>query len=357
MSDQSQPTIPVFDGHNDTILSLTGTGRTFVERSDQGHVDLPRAKEGGLFGGFFAVFLRDPAAMPTEEVPDPKQAIARYSDPAALPPAMALDYAQNQTLRFLGSLIRLEDASNGEVRVVRSAADIRACLDDGVFALELHIEGAEAIDPDLTALDVFHRAGLRSLGITWSRPNRFAFGVPFGPGSPDTGPGLTDLGKELVRACNRLRIMLDLSHLNEQGFWDVAALTDAPLVATHANAHALSPQTRNLTDKQLDAIRESDGMVGLNFHVGFLRADGKGDADTPLATMADHLDYLVERLGEDRVGLGSDFDGATMPHDLADASKLPNLFALLRERGYDEPLLRKIGYENWVRVLEKTWGA
>jgi membrane dipeptidase len=349
-----QPTIPVFDGHNDTILSLMGTGRSFFERSDEGHVDLPRARAGGLFGGFLAVFVRDPEAMPTEEAPDPKQAIARYSDPAAMPPAMELDYAQRQTLRLLGTLVRLEDA---EVRIVRSAADVRACLDDGAFAIELHIEGAEAIDPDLTALEVFHRTGLRSLGITWSRPNRFAHGVPFGPGSPDTGPGLTDLGKELVRACNRLRIMLDLSHLNEQGFWDVAALSDAPLVATHSNAHALSPQTRNLTDKQLDAVRDSDGIVGLNYHVGFLRADGQGDPETPLETMAVHLDHLIERLGEDRVGLGSDFDGATMPRDLADASQLPNLFAVLRQRGYDEPLLRKIGYENWVRVLEKTWGA
>jgi membrane dipeptidase len=295
--------------------------------------------------------------MPAGEVPDPEQAIARYSDPAALPPAMELDYAQAEALRTLGTLTRLEAASTGAVRIVRSAADIRSSLADGAFAIELHFEGAEAIDPEFAALEVFHRAGLRSLGITWSRPNRFAHGVPFGAGSPDTGPGLTDLGKDLVRACNRLRIMIDLSHLNEKGFWDVDELSDAPLVATHSNAHALSPQTRNLTDKQIDAIRETDGLVGLNYHVGFLRADGAGNADTPLATMADHLDYLMERLGEDRVGLGSDFDGATMPRDLADAAQLPNLFAVLRKRGYDGPLLRKIGHENWVRVLEKTWGS
>jgi membrane dipeptidase len=355
-SPQPSSPVPVFDGHNDTILNLMATGRSFFERSHEGHIDLPRAREGGLLGGFFAVFIRDPEVMPTEEVPDPRRAIARYSDSATMPAPMELDYAQRQALRTLGTLVRLEDASDGAVRIVRSASDIRACLEDGAFALELHFEGAEAIDPELTALDVFHRAGLRSLGLTWSRPNRFAHGVHFGAGSPDTGPGLTELGKDLVRACNRLRILIDLSHLNEQGFWDVAALSDAPLVATHSNAHAVSPQTRNLTDKQLDAIRESDGLVGLNFHVGFLRPDSASDPETPLGVMADHLDYLIERLGEDRVGLGSDFDGATMPKDLADASQLPNLFAVLRERGYGEPLLRKIGYENWLRVLEKTWG-
>ena len=112
----------------------------------------------------------------------------------------------------------------------------------GNLAAVLHIEGAEAIDPELEALEVFYAAGLRSLGPVWSRPNVFGHGVPFRfPSSPDTGPGLTDAGKELVRACNRLRIMLDLTHLNEAGFWDVAALTDAPLVATHSNVHALCP--------------------------------------------------------------------------------------------------------------------
>ena len=126
----------------------------------------------------------------------------------------------------------------------------------GSLAAVLHIEGAEAIDPELDALEVLHAAGLRSLGPVWSRPNLFGHGVPFRfPSSPDTGPGLTDAGKALVRACNELRLMLDLSHLNEAGFWDVAALSQAPLVASHSNAHALCPCSRNLTDKQLDAIR------------------------------------------------------------------------------------------------------
>jgi membrane dipeptidase len=235
---------------------------------------------------------------------------------------------------------------------------LRQCLVDDVFAMLLHFEGAEPIDPNLDALEVYHRAGLRSLGLVWSRPNRFAHGVPFQfPASPDTGPGLTDLGKDLVRACNRLRILLDVSHLNEQGFWDLAALSDAPLVATHAGAHALCPSTRNLTDKQLDAIRDANGMVGVNFHVGFLRADGADDADTPLTAIADHLDYLIDRLGVDRVGLGSDFDGATMPADLRDAAGLPKVIDTLRERGYDDSTLRKIASENWVNVLERTWGS
>jgi membrane dipeptidase len=148
---------------------------------------------------------------------------------------------------------------------------------------------------------------------------------------------------------------VDLSHLNERGFWEVAALSDAPLVATHSNAHALCPSTRNLTDRQIDAIRDSDGMVGVNFAVAFLREDGREREDTSLETVVRHVDYLVERLGVERVGFGSDFDGARVPREIGDVSGLPKLLAALRDRGYDGESLRKLAHENWLRVLRRTW--
>jgi membrane dipeptidase len=192
----------------------------------------------------------------------------------------------------------------------------------------------------------------------WSRPNAFGHGVPFRfPSTPDIGPGLSDAGKALVRACNQLGVLIDLSHLNAQGFWDVARLSEAPLVATHSNAHALCPAARNLTDDQLRAIRESGGMVGLNFAVSMLRADGGPDAATPLEVMVRHLDHLIERLGEDKVGFGSDFDGTIVPSAIKDAAGLQHLVAALREAGYDAPLLRRLAFENWLRVLERTWAA
>jgi membrane dipeptidase len=256
------------------------------------------------------------------------------------------------------TLFRIAAESAGQLRVVRTVAEIEACLAQGVIAAILHFEGAEMLDPGLDALEVFFQVGLRSLGPVWSRANAFGHGVPFAfPQHPDVGPGLTDAGKALVRACNRLGILIDLSHLNEAGFWDVARLSQAPLVATHSNAHALCPSTRNLTDRQLDAIRASDGMVGLNFAVSFLRRDGRADADTPLDTMVDHVDYLVERLGIGRVGFGSDFDGATVPRAIGDAAGLPALLEALRARGYDEPALRCLAHENWLRVLRATWGG
>jgi membrane dipeptidase len=161
----------------------------------------------------------------------------------------------------------------------------------------------------------------------------------------------------LVKACNRLKIMVDLSHLNERGFWDVAKLSDAPLVATHSNAHAICPHSRNLTDKQLAAIRESRGMVGVNFATAFIRPDGRRDANTTLDDLIRHMDHLVEQLGVDGVGLGSDFDGATIPVAIGDARGLPRIVQAMRRHGYDDATLRKVCHENWIAVLERTWGA
>ena len=220
----------------------------------------------------------------------------------------------------------------------------------------LHLEGAEALDPSLGRLEFFHRAGLRSLGLVWSRPNAFGTGVPFRfPGSPDTGPGLTPAGRRLVRECNRLGLMLDLSHLNERGFWDVAELSGAPLVATHSAAHALCPSSRNLTDEQLDAIADSGGLVGVNFFVGDLRPDGAPDPDTPLEILVRHVEYLVERMGSAHVGFGSDFDGAVIPAPLGDAAGLPRLVEALEDAGFRGELLEDLCWRNWVRVLEDSW--
>ncbi|HWE62817.1 MAG TPA: dipeptidase, partial [Chloroflexota bacterium] len=320
--------ITIFDGHNDVLLRLREKGGSFFERSAEGHLDLPRAREGHLGGGFFAIFVpseqeRRERAAPAAGEDDVEQealaATAAFKDRRTMPPTPDLATAQRVAIGMMAELFRIEAQSAGQVRVVRTADELAGCLQRGTLAAILHFEGAEAIDPELEALEVFYHAGLRSLGPVWSRPNRFAEGVPFAfPSTPDTGPGLTEAGRDLVRACNRLGILIDLSHLNEQGFWDVADLSDAPLVATHANAHALSPSARNLTLGQLAAIKESDGMVGLNFHVGFLREDGEADKNTPLSVMVRHIEYLVDHVGIDRVGFGSDFDGAMMPQELGD---------------------------------------
>src|SRR5215472_16061241 len=349
--------LPIFDGHNDVLLSVYGyegrAPRSFFQRGDQGHLDLPRAREGGFAGGFFAVWVPpDPAAGRPELRPAPEEDSAE----AALPPPVGQPFALRMAMALTGTLFRLEAESGGELRVVRDVAELRTCLETGTLAAVLHYEGAEAIDPQLNTLEVLYRAGLRSIGLVWSRANAFAEGVPFRfPSTPDTGPGLTEAGRELVRACNRMGILVDLSHLNERGFWDVAEISTAPLVATHSNAHAITPTTRNLLDAQLDAIKASGGIVGVNFAVSFSREDGANEADTPLDALARHFSYLAERMGVDHVAFGSDFDGTTVPTELGDAAGLPRLVEALRRSGFSEADLRKLGTENWLRVLDATW--
>ena len=350
--------LPIFDGHNDVLQSIylpkTGKARAFFERTAEGHIDLPRMREGGFAGGFFAVFV--PSNSATDGFPGtrPDSAATAYEMP--LPAALDLTYAREITIKGMASLFRLEAESEGQIKVIRSADELTAALDREIIAAVLHFEGAEAIDPDLDALEVFYQTGLRSLGLAWSRPNAFAHGVPFKfPGSPDTGPGLSDVGRQLVKACNRLGILIDLAHITEQGFWDTAGISHAPLIVTHAGAYALCPSTRNLTDNQLDAIKESDGVVGVNFHVGFLRQDGRLEPDTPLSEIVRHIDYIARRIGIEHVAFGSDFDGAIMPLDLGDVAGMPKLLQALRDHGYDEDALCKITHENWVRILRKTW--
>lgn len=349
----------IFDGHNDVLLRLwrhgDRGGRRFVEGDGEGHLDLPRARAGGLAGGFFAVYVPGNLAALADLVGDDDD--GSVVDMPHMGPVDAAD-ARRITLEQAGILLRMARENPDDVRVCTSVAAIEAAEAAGAMAAILHLEGAEAIGPDLGGLEVLHAAGLRSLGPVWSRPNAFGFGIPFRfPGDPDEGPGLTPAGKELVRACNRLGILFDLSHLNAAGFRDVAALSDRPLVATHSNAHAVSPASRNLTDAQLDAIAETRGVVGLNYAVGFLRDDGRRVADTALTVMIRHLDHLLDRLGEDGVALGSDFDGALIPREIGDVAGLPALVGAMRQAGYGEALVEKICWGNWMGVLRRTLAA
>ncbi|XAZ23387.1 dipeptidase [Sinorhizobium sp. B11] len=344
----------VFDGHNDVLLRLWSHAKDgsdpvaeFANGTTAGHIDAIRSKAGGLAGGLCAIYV--PSGDLVFADPDVN---GHYATPLAAPldplPSLAI------ATEMAAIALRLDRA--GAWRLCRTVKDIRKAMVSGVFAAVLHIEGCEAIGADLAALDVLYAAGLRSLGPVWSRHNIFGHGVPFAfPSSPDTAPGLTEAGFALVRECNRLGIMIDLAHITEKGFWDVAETSDQPLVASHSNAHALTPVARNLTDRQLDAIRERRGLVGVNYATAMLRPDGRSDADTPLSDMIRHIDYLVNRVGIDCVALGSDFDGATIPEEIGDASGNQRLIAALRQAGYGAEDLTKMASENWLRILASAW--
>jgi len=344
--------LPIFDGHNDVLLRLwlkqsENAVADFITGDGKGHLDLPRMAKGGFAGGMFAIFVPHPEDRDLEDEDVNPPPAGEVSTAMAIQPALAM----------ASLLFRIAREAPDRFKICRTAADIRSSMAAGAIAAVLHIEGAECIDTKFKSLDVLYESGLRSLGIVWSRPNQFGHGVPFRfPSSPDTGPGLTEAGKDLVRVCNELRIVIDLSHLSEKGFWDVARLSKAPLIATHSNAHAISASSRNLTDDQIRAIAASGGMIGLNFANGFLRSDGSWRNDTGLDMMLRHLDHLIELAGADHVGLGSDFDGARIPAAIGDVTGLPALIRAVAEHGYDAALVTKLCSENWIKALARTWG-
>jgi membrane dipeptidase len=321
----------IIDGHNDLAL------RTWRGEEPR-HIQLAAAAEADFAGGFFALFVPSPEPGPPEPGP------AHYALPLADPiPTEEAARVANELYEALRSL---------PVEIATSPDD----FEPGRVAAIVHLEGADPLAADLADLEDWYARGLRSLGLVWSRANAFAEGVPFRfPASPDTGPGLTAAGRALVRRCNELGVLVDLSHLNEAGFWDVAGLSAAPLVATHSNAHALCASTRNLTDAQLEAIGSSGGVVGINFAVSFLREDGAHEAATALTEIVRHAAYVAGRIGVDHVALGSDFEGALLPDELGGIAGLPRLVDAFRAAGFDEDAVAKVTHRNWLRVLGETW--
>ena len=350
--------IPIFDGHNDTLIKLNvpnlGDKQSFFLENTGGQLDLPRAKKGGMVGGLFGIFT--PPLNTTEK----KRGDPYSSSTDKTKAILNHEYASTYTNTAINFDYQLEKQSGGQVKIVQNYEQLEQAMTNDIFAMILHFEGATAIKRDLSDLKTYYDRGLRSLGLVWSRPNAFAHGVPFHyPHSPNTGPGLTQAGKKLVAACNNLGIVIDLAHINEKGFYDVAELSKYPLVVSHTGAHALCPSTRNLTDAQIDIVGASGGTIGVVFAPFIIdyktNDDGTPDNNMPIIQLIKHIDYIARRIGIDHVSFGSDFDGASMPQELPDVSHLQKLINLLRENGYNDEAIEKIAHKNWLRVIKATW--
>ncbi|MYL71285.1 peptidase [Halobacillus litoralis] len=345
--------VPFIDGHNDTMMNFEDGVKPFFTGTKEGHIDWPKGNRSGMAAGFYAVFCPNPD---TDPLPVAYKTEKGYEKP--FPRPLSYPYACMYTHKMMARFLKMEAESGGKFKAARTIGDLERAIAGEYMAGILHIEGAEGIDEDLHALSVFYEAGLRSVGPVWSRANAFGEGVPYRfPSSPDTGPGLTDAGKNLIRECNRLGIMIDLSHLNEKGFWDVASISDAPLVATHSNAHQICPVTRNLTDKQIDAIGDSKGLVGVTYSINpnMVTEDGGNNEGASLSDITKHIHYIIDRIGMDHVALGSDFDGTRIPSALKDVTGVPKILELLKKEGLSREDIEKIAYKNWLRVLKETW--
>jgi membrane dipeptidase len=336
-----------FDGHNDSLTRADHA--RFASGREGGHLDLPRMAAADMRGGIFAVFIRNPETADYQP--------AKSNRPGGAGPAPQLDhgFAAAASTVAAGRLWAMEAA--GEMRVGRTIGDIDAAAEGGPPVAVLHLEGAEAIDADLEALDFWYAAGLRSLGPVWSRPNWFGTGVRFRyPATPDIGPGLTDAGKALARRCAELGIVFDLAHMNEAGFWDTLQLEAAPLVVSHAGAHAICPNSRCLTDAQIDAVGETGGLVGIVYAPAFLRPDGKNEpSGTPLDLIVRHARHVAERIGVEHVALGSDFDGTEVPDDLGDVTGVPRLLEEFAKHGFSDAEIEAIAWGNWRSTLARCW--
>lgn len=322
----------IFDGHCDTLISVRDGDRRLSERCqvlpDGGvltsrHVDLPRLLEGGVTAQAFACFVRR-QFLPSD--------------------------ATNEALRLIDAFYCALDETAEALLLAITAADVERAKTEGKVAGALSLEGAEALEGDLAVLRTLYRLGVRALGLTWNWRNQAADGL----WEARTGGGLTEFGAALVREANRLGVILDVAHLAPAGVRDVLALSEAPVVASHANARALCNSHRNLTDEQLEGIAASGGLVGVTYVSSFL---AQNPQDASLERVLDHVDYIVKMIGVDHVGLGSDFDGfAGVLPGLEDVSRLPALTKGLVARGYTDEQVGKILGGNYLRVFRQVVG-
>ncbi len=285
-------------------------------------MDFPRLTEGGVNVQFFA----------------------HYIEPAFKPDRGLLRFMQLADVFY-----REVESSGGAAEVAFSVSDIRRITGEDRIACILAIEGGEAIQGDIAVLRMLYRLGVRSIGLTWNQRNALADGV----GEIRTGGGLTNVGVEAVREMNRLGVLVDVSHLTEPGFWDVVEVTDMPFIASHSNARAVCDHVRNLTDQQIVAMAKKGGVMGMNFAPAFVHPE-----IATLEGVLDHIDHIVQLVGIEHVGVGSDFDGiGSTPRGLEDVTCLPRLTEGLVERGYaDEDITAVLG-GNFLRVCEQVWGG
>lgn len=314
----------VVDAHCDTLLEVVAGKRNLVDRSPDGHVDLPRLLEAGVTAQFFAIFVEDEW----------------------------LWRATVQAMRMIDAFHRACEASQGRLVCATRAWDVERAKAEGVLAGILSLEGSEPLDGDLGVLRLFYQLGIRAVGLTWNRRNQAGDGIA----ERRTGGGLTEFGVRLVQEMNRLGMLIDVAHLAPRGVADVLEISQTPVIASHANAHALCPHPRNLTDEQLCAIAARGGVVGVTFYRGFIAPDAQA---ATVERLVEHIDHLVSVMGIDHVGLGSDFDGflgEPAPEGLEDVTRLPDLTARLLERGYRVESVQKILGGNFLRILREVVG-
>ena len=357
----------VLDTHADTTQRMVFDPRFNIgERHSDGHIDIPRMRDGGMDSVFFSIWVPSDVTGPI--------AVKR-----------ALD--QIDAVR---EAVRLQP---NDLALATTAAEVRDAVKAGKIAALMGMEGGHMIDDDMRLLRIYAALGVRYMTLTHFGNNNWADSSTDKP----VHNGLTPFGKDVVREMNRLGMMVDISHVADKTFFDVLALTKAPVIASHSSSRAIANHPRNMTDDMMRALAKNGGVVMINYHAAFLSEEFRvasekqsGDVVAEMAALSkmcggneacttlegerldheamqkgtlpkvgwekiiEHIDHAVKVAGADHVGLGSDFDGATMPIGMEDASKLPKITDALLKKGYSDADVEKILGGNLLRVMEQV---
>ena len=338
----------VLDTHIDTPLKMMrDPNYDFGRENDSGHVDLPRLKRGGLDGAFFSIYMPGTVTGPK---------------------------AVSDSLKTIASVHRLVELYGDDLEFCTSASDVRRAQRRGKFAMLMGMEGGHMIHNSLPILRMYARLGIRYLTLTHNVNTDWADSVA----DSRVYGGLNELGRDVVKELNRLGVLVDVSHVSDETFWDILEVTEAPVMASHSSCRDLSNHPRNMSDEMIRALAEQGGVIQITFVDQFLdvehhaareasiqesstggEADAGGQPIPPVnwERIIDHIDHAVQVAGVDHVGLGSDFDGADMPRGMEDVSLLPKITQELLKRGYDEDQIRLILGENTLRILQEAEAA
>jgi len=359
----------VVDMHTDVLLQVL-RGVDISKRLDHGHVDLVRLKEGGVDVQFFAVW------------PNPN--------------TYQLKGMFEQSMHLLDLLETVVARNQDKIVITRSPGEVVKAVNMGKIAACIGVEGGTAIENDLGKLKILYDRGARYLGLTWNDSPDWASCAKDEVSEDFEGyHGLSPFGKEVIREMNRLGMIVDVSHSGDKTFWDVIQTTHKPLIASHSCVYNLCNHYRNLKDEQIKAIGRNGGVIFINFYPGYLQSGFGGKYQALIDTSAafldsvkqvygdnflgfrkfkstyysdntqtfrpgveriiDHIDYIISLIGDDHVGLGSDFDGISLlPKGIEDASRMPEITRLLMEKGYHPQRIRKILGGNFMRVFREV---
>lgn len=320
----------VIDGHNDTTMAVVNED-TWLPENNMGNdtenqIDLNKLEKGGLDAAMFAAYTP-----------------GYYNNSAR---------SLSRLLALINALYWTEEKNKDKLKIVNDSKEIIQIFKERIAAIPT-IEGAYAIDKDnyLELLRQFRDLGVKLIGFNWNYSNNLGEGCKevYSDGETKSKGGLTNLGAKTLEEMRKLGIGIDVSHMNEETFWGVVDNVDNPIIATHNGVYKIREHIRNLKDNQLKAIKDSSGIVGVVFYPSFITDNDEANIDD----IVNHIDYIVNLVGIDHVGLGSDFDGATLPEDMKDASDTYKITEKLIERGYSDVDIKKILGENYLRVFKE----